>query len=91
MTERKAFSVELQKSALKQMRHFPIVVQQRIYKRLKTLATDPIPSDAKAIKDCKGYFRVRTGDYRIIYKVEHHVCIVVVIKIGHRKNVYRDL
>jgi len=42
-----------------------------------------------ALKDCPGYLRVRVGDYRIIYTIEDDVLRVIVVRAGHRRDVYR--
>ena len=54
------------------------------------LANDPRPAGAKRLKGYEGEaLRVRTGDYRVIYKVDDAIRVVAVVRIGHRREVYR--
>jgi mRNA interferase RelE/StbE len=59
----------------------------RIVKRLQELANDPRPNGYKKLKGRGGY-RIRIGDYRIIYEIEDNKLVVLVIDIGHRKDIY---
>jgi len=62
--------------------------QARIQAAISLLAIDPRPPGAKALQGRDG-LRVRVGDYRIIYSVHDDVLLVVVVTVGHRKDVYR--
>ena len=55
------------------------------------LMIDPIKFGVPLRRTLKGYMKLRVGSYRIVYKVEHKIVTVYVIKIAHRKDVYRDL
>lgn len=55
------------------------------------LADDPKPAGAKKLASGGDFYRVRSGDYRIIYKIEEEEVVVLVVKIGDRKEVYRYL
>ena len=61
----------------------------QIAKKLKTLKTDPLQT-AKKLKG-SGYYRVRTGDYRIIFEIEGTKLLVLVVAIGDRKDIYKTL
>ena len=63
----------------------------RIVERIDGLAENPRPDDCKKLQGSKHppLFRIRSGDYRIIYTVEDHVLIVLVLAIGHRRDIYR--
>jgi mRNA interferase RelE/StbE len=60
----------------------------RIWTRLGNLESDPRPSDVKKLKNHDAW-RIRVGDYRVIYEIRDRDLIVVVIKVGHRREVYR--
>ena len=62
--------------------------RQRIIRRIGQLAEDPRPPGSKKLSGNDKY-RVRQGSYRIVYSIEDNELIVVVVKVGHRKNVYR--
>ncbi|WP_197088023.1 type II toxin-antitoxin system RelE family toxin [Crocosphaera watsonii WH 8501] len=59
--------------------------------KLERLKIDPYPADAKQLKNGDGRLRIRIGDYRIIYQVENNILVIVVIKIGHRSKIYKNL
>jgi mRNA interferase RelE/StbE len=52
------------------------------------LATNPRPANCKKLKGFKGLYRIRAGDYRIIYRIEDNALIIEVIRIGDRKDIY---
>ncbi len=84
------YRIELLKSAKKELSKLPRDVQQRIKDQIDTLQINPYPSGVKKLKNGKGRLRIRIGDYRIIYKVEENILVVLVIKIGHRRQIYRN-
>jgi len=65
------------------------IVQQRLRRRIDRLAENPFPPGAKKLHAEEPYYRIRVGSYRIIYQLEAHELVVIVVKIGHRKEVYR--
>jgi mRNA interferase RelE/StbE len=81
--------VELTPDALEDYRDLPGVMQKRVKKVLERLRNWPGVSGVKALSgNLAGWYRIRTGDYRIRFRVEgDHI---VVGKIGHRKDVYED-
>jgi mRNA interferase RelE/StbE len=75
--------------ALKSLKSLPQKIKKRIDAKISSLAKNPRPKDAKALHGMKGLLRVRVSDYRIIYKVEDNRLVVLIVKIGHRGDVYR--
>ena len=68
----------------------PHDIQRRIVKRVTALADDPRPSGATQLRGSEaGYLRIRVGDYRVIYTIDDAVLLVLVVRIGHRREVYR--
>ncbi len=63
---------------------------QKILKKVKLLSENPNPSGSKKLKG-HDLFRLRVGDYRVIYNLKDEQLTVIVLKAGHRKNIYRDL
>ncbi|WP_373021176.1 type II toxin-antitoxin system RelE family toxin [Methanoplanus endosymbiosus] len=61
-----------------------------IFSRIGKLSIEPIPSDSVKIAGSDNYYRIRSGDYRIIYTVIHEQNSVIIYYIRHRKNIYRD-
>lgn len=89
MSER--YAVELSKRAAKELRKLDRSVQARMLAALALLRDDPRPATVKALAGHPGYFRVRVGDYRIIYTIHDGKLLVLVLTLGHRGAIYRDL
>ena len=81
------YSVEFKKSAVKDLREFPKKDVERILAVIRALADNPRPLGSKKLSAQERY-RIRQGDYRIIYEILDNVLVVIVVKIGHRKDVY---
>ncbi len=81
------YHIRLSKKAEKALDSLPNQVVIRIYDALKTLSTNPKPFGYKKLKKHEGY-RIRIGDYRAIYTIKENELIVLVLTIGHRKDVY---
>ena len=85
------FRVEFTKSAAKALRAIPKTAQKRIAKKIESLVESP-PDPAKTkMKGDNPFHRVRVGDYRIIYEIQNEILLILILKIGHRKKVYRGL
>jgi len=83
------YKVSIKRSAVKEIEAIPQKKErQRIIRRIGQLAEDPHPPGSKKLSGNDKY-RVRQGSYRIVYSVEDNELIVVVVKVGHRKDVYR--
>lgn len=61
---------------------------KRIIERIEDLTNDPYPVDATRLKG-RDEWRIRQGDYRILYLVEESIVTVIVVKVGHRREVYK--
>lgn len=84
------YKIEFLKTAEKEFYRLPKQIQERMAKKLEDLKTDPYPSGVKALKNGQGRLRLRVGDYRIIYRVENDILVILIITVGHRKNIYRN-
>lgn len=85
-----SYSLSLAKSAERELRALPKSDRLRVIQRMKGLAKNPRPTDRQKISDQECY-RVRQGDYRIVYAVDDTARTVNIVKVGHRREVYRDL
>lgn len=85
------YQVEFKKSAAREFGEFPKRIQHHIAELLKLLALSPFSSvlDIKKMKGMDSLYRVRSGDYRILYEVHKSVLRIVVIRVGHRREIYR--
>lgn len=82
------FVIRIEKTPRKFLRTLQISDRKRIDAALTLLADNPIPPKAKKLSGRDGY-RIRVGDYRIIYEIQKSLLIVLVIDIGHRREIYR--
>ncbi len=82
------YKILLMPSTEKDFKRIPKIEQRKIFKRIEALALNPRPPGYEKLTDQKKY-RVRQGDYRIIYTIHDKELIVWVIKVGHRKDIYR--
>ncbi|MEW6141243.1 MAG: type II toxin-antitoxin system RelE/ParE family toxin [Thermodesulfobacteriota bacterium] len=64
-------------------------VQDRIISEINSLAEEPRPAGAVKLTGSENLYRVRVGDYRVIYAVEDDFLLVLVVEIGHRREIYR--
>jgi mRNA interferase RelE/StbE len=85
------YKVSIKRSAVKEIEAIPQKKErQRIIRRIGLLAKDPHPPGSRKLSG-HDKFRVRQGSYRIVYSIEDNELIVVVVKVGHRKDVYRGV
>jgi mRNA interferase RelE/StbE len=85
------YNVDIKPSAKKALAKIPPPHRRRIAKRIDRLADDPRPNDSKKLTAEAALYRVRVGDYRIIYQIEDDALLVLVVRIGTRGDVYRHL
>ncbi len=83
-----SYQVILPKSAQKELDRLPDDVARRILTRLRALESNPRPPDVKKLKG-RTAWRVRVGDYRIIYEIHDRELMVIIVTIGNRREVYR--
>lgn len=86
-----SYTIEFSKKAERQFKDLPRSVQLKIAPKISALAETPRPGKAKKLEGQDNIYRIRVGDYRIIYQVQDKALIVLVIKIGDRKEVYRRI
>ncbi len=86
-----AYSVHLAPAAERQLKALEKPVQARIIRRLRKLGDNPRPQGVEKLSGSDDFYRLREGEYRIIYTIKDKELTVLVVKIGHRKDVYRGL
>ena len=82
------YSVLLSRSARKQLERFSGDTEKRILAKLSELESNPRPSGCKKLKN-RDAWRVRIGDYRVIYEIHDKILRVIVVTVGHRREVYQ--
>ncbi|HET7608873.1 MAG TPA: type II toxin-antitoxin system RelE/ParE family toxin [Gammaproteobacteria bacterium] len=83
-----SYDLVFKKSVAKDLREFPKADVKRILQRIRSLADDPRPAGSEKLSGRERY-RLRQGIYRIVYEIDDGVLTVLVVKIGHRRDIYR--
>jgi mRNA interferase RelE/StbE len=86
-----SYRIVFKKSAAKSLTKIPKTDQKRIAEKIDSLAEGPPNQDTTKMKGNNPFHRVRVGDYRIIYEIQNEVLIILIVKIGHRRDIYRNL
>jgi mRNA interferase RelE/StbE len=85
------YRIEVKRSAAKALKKIPKAEQKRIADKIDSLAEDLPNPDTTKMKGNNPFHRIRVGDYRIIYDIQEDILLIMVLKIGHRKDIYRNL
>lgn len=85
------FAVIVERSVLREAKRIPLMFWKTILDRIYSLAENPFPPGVTKIQGYPRWYRIRVGDYRVIYEVATTIRIVTIMRVGHRKNVYRFL
>ncbi|WP_322769354.1 type II toxin-antitoxin system RelE/ParE family toxin [Frankia sp. Cr1] len=85
------YKIEWSTAAARQFRRLPPQVQQRLRPAINRLVDDPRPSGTTTLEGRPGTFRIRVADYRVIYEVQDDVLVVLVVRVAHRREVYRRI
>lgn len=85
-----AYSIEYKKSAEKELRKLSQTQLRGIVTKIQALAINPHPEGSVKLRGSSDLFRIRHADYRVIYQVQDNKLILLVIKVGHRREVYRE-
>lgn len=82
------YKIEIKKSASKEISDLPKPIVKRVIDTIASLADNPRPNGCKKLSGDEKY-RLRVGNYRILYLIEEDIVTVYVVKVAHRKEVYR--
>ena len=85
------YQIEFERAAGRALKRLDESARRRILAAIAALAEDPRPAGAEMLSGSEGLFRIRVGDYRVIYAIEDDCLIVLVLHVGHRREVYRRL
>ena len=83
------YRVEVAEAAVRSLRKLDPTARRRVQAAIELLAEQPRPSGARKLVGGDGLMRVRTGDYRIVYEIHDDVLVVLVVAVGHRREIYR--
>ena len=85
-----SYRVEFSRGASKQFRKLPLYIQERVQAKIDELAIEPRPNRVKKLQGDDNLYRIRVGDYRVVYEIEDDILLIIVIRVKHRSEVYRD-
>jgi mRNA interferase RelE/StbE len=86
-----AYRIEFAPRAVRDFKSLDGSIRGRIARRIEGLAENPYPQGIRRIEGEEELYRLRVGDYRILYQVKAKVLIVLIVSIGHRRDVYRRI
>ena len=86
-----SFSIEVSATAEQQIRKLPREDQVRVLQAIRPLAREAIPPGSRKIRGYGDVYRIRVGTYRILYRVVGRRLVIIILKIGHRREIYRSL
>jgi mRNA interferase RelE/StbE len=84
-----SYEIVFRKSVAKDLRALPKRDVRRILNRIRALADEPRPAGCEKLSG-RELYRIRQGVYRIVYSIEDTQLVIVIIRVGHRRDVYRD-
>lgn len=83
------YLTELSSQADRQLRKLPFVMQGRIGRAIDALAANPRPEGCLKLAGLRDTYRIREGDFRILYQIRDQQLLVLVLELGHRRAIYR--
>ncbi len=83
------YRVEFNKRYLKDLEKIPSKLQKQIGQKIRDLAFNPRPDGCKKLQGSDDLYRIRCGDYRVVYTIKDEILLVLIIEIGHRREIYR--
>lgn len=85
-----SYEIVFRRTAKKMLERLPALIRERIRSALLMLRNDPVPAGSVKLRTAEGkYYRIRVGAYRIVYEVAREIRVVTVVRVGHRREVYR--
>ena len=86
------YNIEFDRRVKKDLNSVPAQTIERIKTAIANLADNPYPPSSVKLKgQNQNYWRIRVGNYRVIYTVENEVLLIIVIRVGHRREIYKKL
>ena len=83
------YRISIQPAAQRELGKLPADVRQDVVDAISALADDPRPHGVRKLSGSKESYRIRVGDYRVLYTIADRVLQVIVVKVGNRRDVYR--
>jgi mRNA interferase RelE/StbE len=83
------YEIIITKSIQKQLDNLPNNIQERVYEKIAQLAEEPRPDGVFKLKGYDNEYRIRIGDYRLVYEIRDEQLIVLLVQCKHRRDVYK--
>ena len=83
------YEIIITKTIQKQLDNLPNNIQERVYEKIAQLAEEPRPDGAVKLKGYDNEYRIRIGDYRLVYEIRDDQLIVLLVQCKHRRDVYK--
>ncbi len=84
-----AYRLELKPAAMRSLRKLPPDVQRRVARKIEALTRNPRPTGVEKLKGIADLYRLRAGDYRILYQIQDKILLLLVVQVGHRREIYK--
>ena len=84
-----AYRIEFSRRANREFGKLPSQILSRIRPRIESLSLNPRPKDSKKLAGSENVWRIRVGDYRVVYEVYDRILFILVVRVAHRRDVYR--
>ena len=85
------FRIEYRSSVKKELRKLVHIDRVGIIGKIEGLKDNPKPEGSAKLKGSRDLFRIRHGDYRVIYQIKKNVLLIIIIRVGHRRDIYKNL
>ena len=85
------YRIEFKRAAAKSLKRIPKTDQKRIAEKIDSLSENLPAPDITKMKGDHPFQKVRVGNYRIVYEIQDDILVILIVKIGHRKDIYRNL
>lgn len=83
------YRIEIKRGALRALSALSADIRARLGRAIDALAANPRPAGYRKLVGSDAFYRIRVGDYRVVYEIADDRLVVVVVKVGHRREVYR--
>ena len=86
-----AYRVEVTPRARRDLRALPARDRKRVADQIDALKSDPRPTGCRKLKGRENFYRIRVGDYRVVYQIEGEVLLILIVRVGDRKEIYESI
>lgn len=84
------YTIEFTPAALRDLKQLPKQILHRISRKIDSLADNPRPPGVERLSGSENSYRIRVGDYRILYEIRDTALLIIIVRTRHRREVYRN-